>query len=182
MKHSLKKVFLLAALLFALLPCNASCQATWHPVTYNISFKIKNAGIAVSGKFSDLKTELVFSPDKLATSKLSGSVVPATLKTGINMRDNHIKEESYLDAEKFKLIEITSLKLYPQGTGYAGLFRITIKGVSKEMEIPFDFIQFGDQADFNASFTINRRDFNVGGSSMTMADNVAVSIKIKARN
>jgi polyisoprenoid-binding protein YceI len=173
---------ILTTALFLLLATPASyAQTKWNLVTYNVSFKIKNAGIAVSGKFSDLKTELKFSPDKLSTSKLSGSIEANTLKTGVNMRDNHVKDESYLDVEKHKLIEISSIKLYTKGTQYAGMFKVTIKGVTKEIEIPFDFLPLGDLADFNGTFTINRRDFSVGSGSMTMADNLTVSIKVKAK-
>lgn len=124
---------------------------------------------------------MVFNPDKLSSSKLMGSVESGTLKTGIGMRDKTIKDDNYLDAAGHKLIEISSVKLYPKNTQYAGMFKVTIKGTTKEMEIPFDFIQLGDEADFNSTFTLNRRDFNVGGNSMTMSDDVTVSIKIKAR-
>ncbi len=124
---------------------------------------------------------MVFNPDKLSSSKLNGSVESGTLKTGIGMRDKTIKDDNYLDAAGHKLIQISSVKLYPKNTQYAGMFKVTIKGTTKEMEIPFDFIQLGDEADFNSTFTLNRRDFNVGGNSMTMSDDVTVSIKIKAR-
>jgi polyisoprenoid-binding protein YceI len=176
----MKKLVFLSSLCL-LIPLMALCQNTWYPVTYNVSFRIKNAGITVNGKFSGLKAELIFSPDKLATSKLKGSVETETLHTGIGMRDKTIKDEHYLDAEKHKLIEISSVKLYPKDIYYAGLFNVTIKGITKEIEIPFEFIPYGDEADFNGSFTINRRDFEVGGSSMTMSDELTVTIKIKAK-
>ena len=117
----------------------------------------------------------------MSASKLSGTVEAGTLKTGINIRDKNIKDGHYLDVEKYKLIEISSEKLYMKGTQYAGIFKVTIKGVTKEIEIPFDFLQLGDVADFNSTFTINRRDFSVGSGSMTMADNLTVNIKVKAK-
>lgn len=175
----MKKIVIASALLL-ISPFMALCQ-TWNPVTYNISFKVKNAGLAVNGKLSNLKTEMVFNPEKLSSSKLKGYVESATLKTGIGMRDKTIKDDNYLHVDKYKLIEISSVKLYPKGTQYAGIFNVTIKGTTKEMEIPFDFIQLGDEADFNSTFTLNRKDFNVGGNSMTMSDDVTVTIKLKAR-
>lgn len=175
----MKTMIAIAALIFAV-PLGVVCQ-TWNPVTYNVSFKVKNAGMGVNGKFSNLKTEIIFNPDKLSSSKIRGTVESGTLKTGIGMRDKNVKDEHYLDAASHKLIEITSVKLYPKGTQYAGMFKVSIKGATKEMEIPFDFIQFGDEADFNSTFTLNRRDFNVGGNSMTMGDEVTVTIKVKAR-
>jgi polyisoprenoid-binding protein YceI len=177
----MKQLSFLSTLFMFLLSCTAFSQTTWTAYEYNISFKIKNAGITVNGKFTGLKSEILFSPDKLSASKIKASVDAGTLATGINMRDNTITGEKYLDADKYKLLEGTSTKLYTKDNDYAGLFNITIKGVTKEIEIPFQFNQLGDLADFTGEFTLDRRDFNVGGSSMTMSDNVTVHILIKAK-
>ncbi len=177
----MKRTLFALVLLSFLLPTTGFGQDKWNPVSYEISFKIKNAGITVNGKFTGLKTDLLFSPDKLETSKLSGSVEAGSLVTGINKRDKTIKEDKYLNADTFKIIEISSEKLYYKGAAYAGTFKVKIKNTTKEIEIPFDFIPFGDEADFKGSFTINRRDFNVGGSSFTMSDDVTVTIAIKAK-
>lgn len=90
-------------------------QTTWKAETYNISFKIKNAGINVSGRFSGLKADLKFSPDKLTFSHLKASVEIATIKTGINKRDEDLQAEKYFNTEKYKLIEVESTKLYIKG-------------------------------------------------------------------
>lgn len=61
------------------------------------------------------------------------------------------------------------------------MFNITIKGVTKQVEIPFEFNQVGDEAEFKGSFTINRRDYGVGNRTLTMSEDVTVSINIKAK-
>ena len=170
----MKRILFLSGLIVFLFPNLVFSQTAWTAYEYNVSFKIKNAGITVNGKFSGLKSEILFSSDKLATSKIKASVDAGTLATGINLRDYHIKGEKYLDADKFKLLEGSSTKLYFKDNDYAGMFNITIKGVTKEVDIPFQFNQLGDLAEFKGEFTLNRRDFEVGGSSMTMGDNVTV--------
>jgi polyisoprenoid-binding protein YceI len=171
----------LPVILLLLFLQTAHAQTTWTAYEYSISFRIKNAGITVNGKFTGLRCEIMFSPDKLSTSIIKGSVDAGSLATGIGMRDNSIKGDKYLDAEKYKLIEGSSVKLYTKDNDYAGLFNITIKGVTKEVEIPFQYNPFGDLAEFRGTFTLNRRDFGVGGGSMTMGDNVAITIVIKAK-
>ncbi len=178
----MKKFLLVIVLTVLFQPFISFSQTNWTVYEYSISFRIKNAGITVNGKFTGLKTEILFSPEKLSSSRISGSVDAATLATGINMRDKTIKEEKYLDAEKHKLIEATSTKLYTKDAYYAGLFNITIKGVTKEVEIPFEFTPLGNLAEFKGEFKLNRRDFEVGGGSMTMADNLTVKILIKAKS
>ena len=158
------------------------CQTTWKAATGSVSFKIKNAGITVTGRFSGLNTQLVFSPDKLSSSSLAGSVSVGTIKTGIDKRDEDLKGETYFNAGKYKLIEVKSVKLYKKGAQYAGLFSITMKGITKQLEIPFQFSQHGNEAEFKGSFTINRRDFGIGGKTLTMADHADVSIDVKAKS
>jgi polyisoprenoid-binding protein YceI len=167
--------------LLIFISCCIALSQSWQAVTYNVSFKIKNAGITVSGKFTGLKANLVFNPDKLATSSLKASVEVATIKTGINKRDEDLQGEKYFNTDKYKLIEVASTKLYKKGAQYAGTFNVTIKGVTKSVEIPFDFKQTGNEATFTGSFPLNRRDFGVGGRTLTMSDDLTVSIEITAK-
>jgi len=97
------------------------------------------------------------------------------------MRDNDLQGEKYFNSDKYKVIEVASTKLYHKGTQYAGMFNVTIKGVTKQVEIPFEFKQSGNEAEFTGSFPLNRRDFGVGGRTLTMSDNLTVNIHIKAK-
>ena len=175
----MKKLLVLSFLLF---PVVAFSQTAWKAVTYNVSFKIKNAGITVSGKFTGLVADIRFSPDKLNASHLKASVEAATIKTGINRRDEDLQAEKYFNTEKYKLIEVESVKLYKKGAQYAGEFKVTIKGVTKQLEIPFEFNQTSNDAEFKGTFTINRRDFGVGNKTLTMSEEADVSIYIKAKS
>lgn len=180
MYHTKLRLFV-PVLLALVLSFQASAQTRWNVYEYHISFKIKNAGISVSGTFSGLNADILFSQEKPASSSIKASVASNTLATGIGKRDHTIKKEKYLNVDTFKVIEAVSTKIYTKDNDYAGMFNITIKGTTKEIEIPFKFLQFGDLADFTGEFSLNRRDFNVGGSSMTMSDNVDVRFTIKAR-
>ena len=174
-------------ILFALILIVLSAPAivfgqTWKPYNYEISLKIKNAGLTVTGRFTGLKTDLIFNPSDLAKSSLSASVEVATIKTGIDKRDADLQEEKYFNTAKYKLIEVKSTKINKKGNQYSGLFNVTIKGVTKQVEIPFDAKISGNDATFSGSFPLNRRDFGVGGSSMMMSDNLTVNIMVKAKS
>jgi len=58
---------------------------------------------------------------------------------------------------------------------------VTIKGVTKQIEIPFEFNQFADEAEFKGSFDVNRSDFGIGGKTLTMSDHATINIEIKAK-
>ncbi len=178
----MKNKILSTAIALLLFPAGVFAQTTWKATSGAVSFKIKNAGITVTGRFSGFNSTLAFGADKLASSSLKGSVDVGTIKTGNDKRDEDLKGDKYFDAGKYKTIEIKSVKLYKKGAQYAGLFNVTIKGVTKQVEIPFSFTQHGNEAEFKGDFTINRRDYGVGGKTLTMSDDADVSIDVKAKN
>ena len=176
----MKQIFSVCISLLLVIPTVVVAQVKLTPVSSEISFKIKNAGITVTGRFSGLKAYLAFSPGNLSTSSLYATVDVATIKTGINKRDEDLKAEKYFDAGKYKTIEIKSVKIYKKGTQYAGLFNVTIKGVTKQVEIPFEYNSTGKDAEFKGGFSINRRDYGVGEETLTMSDNLEISIEVKS--
>ena len=176
------KATLFFALLLALaFPRISYSQTAWKPYATTVSFKIKNAGFTVNGTFDTVAATLNYSTDKLGSSSLSGTAKVNSINTGIKKRDKDLKKKEYFDLDNFKDIEIKSVKLYTTDNAYAGLFDVTIKGVTKQVEIPFEFNTLANETEIKGTFTINRRDFGVGGSSMIMGDNVTVSIDIKAK-
>ena len=176
----MKKILLVWMLAMIIVPSIVFGQ-TWKPGEYEVSFKIKNAGLTVTGRFTGLKANLVFNPSDLAKSSLSASVDVTTIKTGIDKRDKDLQEEQYFNSDKYKSIEVKSTKLYAKDDKYSGIFNVTIKGVTKQVEFPFEFTKNGNDGEFKGSFELNRRDFGVGGSSMMMSDKLTVSIMIKAK-
>jgi len=176
----MKNKFWLSATVLFLFPLAVFCQTKWKTTSSEVVFKIKNAGFTVTGRFGGFNGQLAFSPDKLQSSSLKGSVQVGTIKTGIDKRDADLKEEKYFNEGKYKTISIKSTKLYKKGNQYAGLFNVTIKGVTKQMEIPFTFTQHGKEAEFKGSLTISRKQFGIGGPTLTMSDEANVSIVVKA--
>ena len=175
-----KASLILIAVLFQSL---AFSQTKWQQTSASATFVIKNRGSNVSGHFGNLNTTLVFSPDNLAASSLKGSVEVSSFNTGITKRDKDLQGETYFDAGKHKVIEVSSTKLVKKGTQYSGTFNVTIKGVTKQVEIPFQFVQNGNNAEFKGGFTINRRDYGVGdksGLAFFMSDDAHVNIDVKA--
>ncbi|MCW3121915.1 MAG: YceI family protein [Flavipsychrobacter sp.] len=175
----MKKV--IAILLFAVLPSAAFGQHVWQATSSTVSFKIRELGLPVVGKLSGLRAKLTFNPDTPANGSLYATVDVATIKTNIKKRDAHLKKEKFFDAEQYKRIEVKSTKLYIKDAQFAGMFDVTIKGKTRHVEIPFEFNQLGNEAEFKGTFSINRRDFGVGSKTILMADYVTVTVDVKAK-
>lgn len=149
-----------------------------------VGFAIRNFGVNVKGSFSGLEGEIAFDEKKLDSSDFKVTVKANTVNTGIKRRDNHLNQEEYLHTEKYPLLQFISDKVTAStDKDHWFIFgKLTIKGVTKEISFPFKAVKQGDHIIFEGSFTINRRDFNVGGGSISMADELTVDLKILAKN
>jgi len=155
-------------------------QPNWKVKSSAITFKIKNAGLTVNGSFSNLDATINFNPLKPEDANIKASVNANTINTGIEMRDNHLKKPEYFDVEKYPKISIQSTKIEKTGpVSFIGTFKLTMKGTSKEIKIPFNFLKLADKTELKGSFTLNRLDYNIGGNSLTLGDNVTVNIVLQ---
>lgn len=146
----------------------------------SVRFEIKNAGITVEGSFDGLSGQINFDPLNYAKSAVDLQLPSASINTGIGSRDNHLRKVAYFDVENFPSIRMKS-KFFGKASedgAFRGYFTLTLKGVSKEITMPFTCIKEGDAYRVKGDFIINRRDFGVGGKSLIMGDEVHVFIEV----
>lgn len=155
-------------------------QTNWKTTEALVKFSIKNAGLTVNGSFSGFSGDVLFSRESLAKSKITASVASATIKTGIEARDKHLKKEEYFDAAAFPLITMQSKFFAKAEDGtYRGYFKLTLKGITKDIMIPFKFEEKGQMAFIEGSIKLNRLDYKIGKSSLILSDEVIIDIKLK---
>jgi polyisoprenoid-binding protein YceI len=172
---------LLTALFFCVLTFSVFSQQ-YKPVDNNsdIVFTIKNFGINTAGSLKGLKGAIKFNPSDLASSSFTVSVDVNTIYTGVDSRDDHLKREEYFDVEKYPLITFSSANIKKDENGYAVTGNLTMKGISKTVSFPFTVQNQNNGILLSGNFSINRKDFNVGGSSAVLGNNVNISLKVFA--
>lgn len=162
-----------------------SAQATYTPVAAvsKVHFVIKNFGVKTGGDFTGVKGSIKFNPANYASAVFDVTVDAGTVDTDNNSRDGHLKKAEYFDAGTYKTIAFKSTKILLSKT--AGRFymyaNITIKGVTKPVEFGFSATPKNGGYVFDGEFKINRRDFGVGGSSVSLSDNLIVSLSVFAK-
>ncbi len=152
------------------------------PEASTIKFGIKMLGSWVNGTFAGLTGMIRFEPANLTQSTIDVSVEAATVNTGVDMRDAHLKEVEFFHVARYPLIQFTSNRIVranKKNTWYA-YGNLKMKGVSRAIEFPFTAVPDGNGYWFNGQFKINRKDFDVGESSLTMGDLVVVTLNVKA--
>jgi len=150
--------------------CSGILNAQNSPTRSAITFEIKNLGIGTSGSISGLLTEIQFTPSNLNSSIVEASVDVNTINTDNSSRDEHLRSED----PKIVLKSVTFKR--KSGNNYLGTFTLTIKGKSKQIEMPFIFLEKENAVEFKGTFKINRLGFGVGSKSMILSDEVTVNI------
>lgn len=145
-----------------------------------VKFKIKNLGIWISGVFGEYSGAIVFSPENLSASKFSVQIKTSSINTGIELRDDHLKKEEYFDEKNYPTISFVSTKVTlsnKKGTLYM-FGKLNVKGKEMDLSFPFSALPQENGYRFQGQFKINRRDLGVGGSSVTMSDEVTVLLDV----
>lgn len=179
----IKKITFFSVLIFSTFLLSA--QATYTPVDAEskVHFVIKNFGIRTGGDFSGLNGTIKFSPENYAASVFDVTVDANTIDTDNNSRDGHLRKAEYFDVATYKTIHFKSTKVVLSSV--KGRFYIygdlTIKGVTKPVEFGFGATAKDGGYVFDGEFSINRRDFGVGGSSISLSDNLTVSLSVFAK-
>ena len=162
----------------------ASVQAqTYKPVGEKsaIKFSIKNFGIATGGDFKGLEGNIEFDPANPSKIAFDVSVDANTVNTDNDSRDGHLRKEEYFDVAKHPKITFKSEKVAGKGSGFTVTGQLSIKGVTKTVSFPFTAVARDEGVHFEGNFKINRRDFNVGGNSMVLGDEVTVTLSVFAK-
>ena len=140
-----------------------------------VTFKIKNAGFWVRGNFKEVTAELIKEHADWNDIKLSGNVASTTIKTGIELRDRHLRNDDYFDTENFPGISLELLSCDALKDGILNSkFRLTIKDVEKDVKIPLVIKETAKGITISGSFKIDRLDYGLGKKSITLSNEVVV--------
>jgi polyisoprenoid-binding protein YceI len=173
------------ALLLSCIILVSFSQQLYTPVDADskIHFVIKNFAIKTGGDFTGLKGAINFDPAKLGASSINVSVNAATIDTDSEMRDDHLKQDEYFDVAKFPTLSFKSSKITPSSNAgrYYVFGNLTIKGITKPVEFGFSATPKDGGYLFEGDFEINRLDFGVGDKSISLQDNVKISLKVFAK-
>jgi polyisoprenoid-binding protein YceI len=157
--------------------CSETLNAQSGNIRSTITFEIKNLGINTGGSISGLLTEIHFTPSNINSSIIEASIDVNTINTDNNSRDEHLRGEDFFDVSHYPKIMLKSVAFkHKSGNNYIGAFTLTIKGKSKQIEIPFTYLEKENAVEFKGTFKINRLDFGVGSKSMILSDEVIVNI------
>lgn len=167
---------------------------TWRidPMHSSVGFSVRHLMSRVRGRFGEVDGQIVTGPS-LSDFRASASIRADSVDTGVSPRDEDLRSEAFLDAERYPDLTFASSAV-EEGTDGAlvMLGDLTIRGVVREVRLQGEFLGFDEtglqgesRIGFAAQTTIRRSDFGVGegaveGSKVVVGDSVTIELNVEA--
>lgn len=187
----MRKVSLVTFLMLfsALAAYSQTQQFNIDPVHSSAQFKVKHMLVStVVGRFTDISGTILYDAQDPTKSKVDAVIKTASVTTDNNMRDGDLKN-NYFEIEKYPEMKFSSTKVEKRGDQWVATGPLTIKDVTKTVEIPFDLTvvnsQRGPALGASATFKINRNDYHVAKAGMmdngaTVGNDITIELNIEA--
>jgi polyisoprenoid-binding protein YceI len=134
----------------------------------SIEFSAENSFSTAHGKFAKWRVvRAEIDPAAPRQGVVEVEVDVASLDTGIERRDKHLRTADFFDVEKFPTARVRVHDAEPNGKNgrgnprYRAKFDLEIHGVKKTLDGEFEVTQTSPPA-VEGSLTLNRLDFGVG--------------------
>ncbi len=153
----------------------AAAAATAAPVAYKIDknhsevgFKVRHFFSKTPGRFGDFSGVIMLDEKNPAASSVDVSIQTTSIQTNNERRDNHLRGDDFFNAEKFPVITFKSTKItLVEGNKYKVDGDLTLRDVTKPVTLDAELVgmgavgQSGTRAGFQATTSINRKDYGV---------------------
>lgn len=164
-------------------------SATWNIDTTHssIHFSVRHMVIAkVRGSFRTYSGTVALDEQDISTSSVSVRIETASIDTGVEQRDTHLRSADFFDAEKFPSITFQSTKVEKSsGNGLRVTGNLTIRDVTREVVLEAEQLGIGKdpwgnvKAAFEAKTSIDRRDFGLQWNQALETGGVLVGEKVE---
>jgi len=137
------------------------------PLHSQIMVSVRHFSVAnLRAKFPQVTGGLQIDAENPLRSSFDAEIDARTVATGHPAQEDFMRSEPWLDAENHPTITFRSSAIEPTDSGFLIKGDLTLKGVTREIEIPADFHgvvsdPWGLRAGFTSQFTVDRRDFGI---------------------
>jgi len=178
----------LAALVLAVLAGIAPAKADplrfrIQPEASEITFRATSRLMNAAGHFGLFSGDVVADPGGPAGARINLTIDAASIETGIEMRDKHLRSADFLDIEHFPTIAFQSVRVESAGRRATVVGRLTLHGVTREIAVPVD-VQITDIALVaSGEFIVNRGEYAMNYNSFLnpIGNEVRVAFTFRAR-
>lgn len=163
------------------------------PVHSKVGFAVKHMAIStVEGRFTDFNGSIVYDDKDPSKSSVSVAIKTSSVNTDNNTRDNDLRSANFFESEKYPEMTFKSKSVEKKGNGYVAHGTLTIKSVSKDVDLVFTLsgpidTGRGKAMGADAGLNINRQDYgltwsrSLPGGELIVSNDVTINIHVEAR-
>lgn len=151
----------------------------------SVEFVVRHLMVSrVRGRFADFHGEIEVAA-RPEDSKVAVAISTASITTGDEQRDGHLRSADFFDADQFPTIAFRSTGVRPVGTRWAVDGELTVRGESRPVTLDLEYRgtigdPFGsDKAVFSASTEIDREEWGLTWNQALESGGVLVGKKAK---
>ena len=159
----------------------AAEAATWtvDPAKSRLGFTGSQTGTPFSGRFKTWTAAIDFDPAHPEAGRVSAKVDTASAATDDPQKDEALPTPDWFDASTFTTATFDATGFAPKGgDAYETSGKLTLRGIAKDVALPFTLTVQGDQAHAVGHAKLVRTDFGVGQGAWTTGDYVALDVTV----
>lgn len=161
------------------------------PAHSKVGFEIPHLVIStVEGRFTKFEGTVDLA-ESLEKSSVKANIDVASIDTGNDKRDDHLRSSDFLDAKKFPAMKFESTSVKGTAESFKVNGNLTLHGVTKPVTLDAQYLGavddgFGNlKVAVNAKTKINRKDFglmwnNAVEAGPIVGDEVTIDLRIEA--
>ena len=157
-----------------------------------VGFSVRHMMVSkVRGYFTKFSGEIVTAEDP-TQSTVTATIDMDSIDTRQEQRDAHIRSADFFDVGNHTVMTFRSTEVRTDGADWTVLGDLTIKGITKPVELELELNGFGPdayggtRAGFSAKTEISRKEYGVDidmpmdGGGVVVGDKVTVELEIEA--
>lgn len=183
---SLRNLFLSFMLLLGSSALFAADELVLDKSHSEVGFSIKHLMISsVKGKFTDYDADIEFDQKTKEFKLFDATVKTASIDTGIEKRDNHLRSEDFFEVTKYPNMRFVMKSYKVNGDGGMMVGDMTIHGITKQVTLNVDYngsikdMQGNTRVGFTIDGKLNRKDFGLTWNKALEAGGVVVGDTVK---
>jgi polyisoprenoid-binding protein YceI len=153
------------------------------PAQSEISFVTKQMGVPLDGHFKKFDAQISFDTAKPDAAKIAFTVDSGSATLGSPESDSELPKAVWFNVAKFPQASFQSSSVKALGSGKFQISgKLTIKGNTKDVDIPVALTQANGVTTANGQFALKRLTFKIGegewADTSMVADDVQVKFKL----
>ncbi|WP_428607067.1 YceI family protein [Sedimenticola sp.] len=139
-------------------------------------------GATFEGRFTEYSALLQFDPDNLAASRFDVHIQVDSADTGSGDLNDGMLLPEWFDAKQYPQATFVSTEIQQRGEDhYLAIGKLSLKGVTREVALPYTWSMSGNRATITGKATFNRADFAIGEGEWSDGSIVGLPVTVSTR-